>query len=318
MNGRNRHKKYRVKVYQRRGIGTILISVAATLAIVAVTLLIVGNILKAQTDKRHNDIPPDTSDIADTTETTVKKAKALNGRFIDSFASEQTFVSAIDGLKANGIPDASIFLTDTNGELLYDSRVAEQIGRIHRDSVSLAQVASLASERETYLSGVYCTHAFSVEDKLLRAVELSNDAAIVAEALDSGLNEVIIYAPHMTADHVSDMMRLIKSVRDLTQNGFVGIVVNDVIFEHSNASLMIKELSTAADILAMKAFDTDNTSAIEYVSGKISSANKFYLHMYKMRVLLPCTNDPTIENELITIAQKNGINNFQTLKNLDA
>lgn len=309
MNGRNRHKKYRKSVYQRRSIGTVIISVISTLAVVIIALMIIGNILKAQSDNRH------ANDSASPTDTSSPISAAniaeIHGCYIPSISIN---ASELDAMAASGNTQICLPLTDGIGNLLYNSSVANGIGRPYAANASLSDTVTASAERGIYTSGVYYTNAFATESHLLRAVELSKDASLIAEALDMGINEVIIIAPHMCTEHVDEFIQLTENIRALTDKGFIGIAVNDCIFTDENVSVLMDKLNESVDLLAINASDPKEKEFNEYINETINSTNKFYLHMYKMRVLLPYSTDTAVQGEIIATAEKSSITNFQTYK----
>ena len=317
MNGRNRHNKYRRRVYKRHDLSVAAIISVTSVAVLIIALLIVGNLLHAQSKKRNNtdsDTPnSETQQLLPERQPT----KSVNGYpVLLETKDSSTLPDRLDALVAKGIYDVSIPLNTPDGRILYSSEIANKIDvTTGTESVTLETASTYAAERNMYLSGVYYVNAFSIENEMLRSVELSKAAAVIAEALDSGINDVLIVAPQMTQENADEAIRFINGIKNLTAKGSVGLTVPNCIFDLENSlerSDVISYLYENTDFLAMDISKSNAADVNLYVGDRINSA-KLYLHMYKIRVLLPNISDTTALNATITEAEDNGIQNWQIL-----
>ena len=316
MSGRNRHQKYRRGVYKRRSIGTVIITSAVSLAVFLLILIIIGNSLHKKSIAAHSADTSADSDITDTQpQDPIKKrnAKSINGQVCLLRTSDATvFSQRLDALVSAGGTSASIPLNKNDGTLLYSSSIASKLGyTVTADAASLTDASTAAKERGVYLSGIYQFDAFSVEDKLLRSVELSTEAAMIAEILNSGVDEVVLVISSLDPSHKDELIRFIDDIRSLTESGSVGITVPSSILENENVSQIISDLDKGIDFLAMDLSEHGDISPAKYVDERINSDSLIYLHMYKMRLLLPYSADEAVAAEIVTAAQSNGISNWQ-------
>lgn len=319
MNGRNRHNKYRRSVYRRHNLGIIVLISAISLVIIIGVFLIVGNLLHKQSEKRNDEIDTDTSEVTEDLNVTEKsEVKSIKGHSVLLETTDTSFFSdRIDALTEKQIFAASIPLNTEDGSLLFKSSVAEELGYPTSGvKVTLKSAVSTAEQRNVYLSGVFYVNAFSEKDALLRSVELSRSAAIIAEALMAGINDVVIIAPHMTEEHIDEAIRFVQDIKYLTDNGAVGLTVSNNILSLENknrVSEIISMLDSKIDFLAMDLSSDKNDSTVDNIENMINT-EKLYLHMYKMRVLLPFYSTSDDQNSVIAVVENSGISNYQIIQ----
>ena len=317
MNGRVRHKKYRRRAYRRQNIGIIVLISAVALAAVLGTFLIIGNYLhdKSEAQKNGNIIETDTTE--NTTPKTDKRAtRTIKGHpVLLETRDSSTLAERLDALLSKGVCDVSIPLNSKDGKLLYSSPTAKKVGvPTGTESIILEDASAYAKERNMFICGVYYITAFAESDPLIRSVELSKAAAVISEALNAGIDEVVIIAPQMTAEHVNEAIQLAEDIKALTDSGAVGLTVPDSIFlleDTVRRSEIISQLNENIDFLSFDVSTIDNTA--ESI-GETTAKEKLYLHMYKMRVLLPYTANENTQKAFIAAVEENGIENWQILK----
>ena len=318
MNGYNRRRKYRRGAYRRRHIGTVLITVAASVVAFLIILLIVGNILHKKSIARHtadasSDIPP----VSDSAPSTPKRqALQLNGRLCLLRTSDSTvFGDRLDRLLNGGNTHASVPMNDrSSASLLYVSDVGQSIGIGSSSDGDLDKAVQSANDRGMTVSGVYYTSALSIEDPLVRSTELSRAAAIISEILNKGVAEVSVVAPGMSAEHMDEIIEFVSDIHALTESGAVGITVSEEILTSADASALISRLNDGVDYLCVDLSLCKDTEPYEYIDSKINSEFLIYLHMYKMRLLLPYSDNTEAQDTVIAAATDNGINNWQIIK----
>lgn len=318
MNGKNRHNKYRKSIYRRQSIRTGIIISVICLILSFVAFLVIGNLLKTQSDKRHESYTDDT-EMSREDESTNEKVPVRNVLAHPVFLETKeagNFADRLDSLTEKGVFEASIPLNTPNGELLFKSLVADKIGYPPGESnVKLDNAVSSAKSRNVYLSGIFYVNAFNSDDTLVRSVELSRAAALVAEALNAGFDDVILIAPQMTETHVEEAIRFVEDIKSLTDSGAIGLCVSDSILsieDSQQVSQIIDSLNSDIDFLAIDLSDTDLSLGIEAISEAISS-KQHYLLMYKIRVLLPKGETDDILTSIISEAESNGIKNIQII-----
>ena len=312
MNGRNRHNKYRRSIYRRHNIGIIILISVIAFIVLLVSFLIVGNILHRQSEKRNEqNTETEETTLIENTDAVKVDVPSIKGHSVLLETTDTTFISdRLDALTNKQIYAASIPLNTKDGTLLYKSSIAASIGYpAGTANVTLSKAVSTAEQKNIYLSGVFYVNAFSENDPLLRSVELSKDAAIIAEALSEGFGDVVIIAPHMTEEHIDEVIRFVDDIRTLSDGGAIGLTVSDSILEleaPQRTSEIISVLNEKIDFLAI---NLPNREISEMIN-----TNKLYIHMYKMRVLLPFSENTDEQNTFVSAVDENGITNWQIIQ----
>ena len=317
MNGRNRHMQYRRSVYRRRQIRLGLILSVVILAVLLLVFLIVGNLLFG---KQEPDEEPDLQTNPPTTDNTDNKEKtpvaSLRAKAVLLETSDSsTFATRIRRLTDTGAVSASIPLNTADGKLLYRSAVGEKLGYPTNGTPSVRISSALGQiDNAFYLSGVFYLNAFSESDPLLRSVELSKAAAILGEALEQGMDDVLLIAPGMSADQVDELLRFAEDVRTLSPKAVLGLTLSDSILSHDTASALIDKLANGLDFLAMDATQYGTEDPAAYATATVNDSNMMYNRLrYHMRVLLPACADEATRNSVIDAVEKNGVDSWQIL-----
>lgn len=316
MNGRNRHIQYRKSVYRRRKIRTVIITLSIALAVLIVSFFIIGFLLNKQSEKRNSK-----EDSMQTTEINTL-AQKLPLAAVQAYpvlletADSSTFASRLEGLQASGITCASVPLNTADGALLYRSPVAIGLGLqvAQAQSVSIANAVAHAEDIPVSLSGVYYVTAFTEEDDLLRSVRLSHDAAILAEALRDGIDNVLLIVPAMTEANVAEILRLLDQVRVLCAHAVLGVTVPTSVAYSESGAKTIDTLYESADFLALNAFEYGDADPVTYISDTIAeSGMRYYLLRYGMRVLIPAGTEAIPQESLINAVTNGGSQNYQII-----
>ena len=251
MNGHNRRRKYRRSVYRRRNIGTVLISVALSVIAFIIFLLIVGNILHKKSISRHagDGIGEESPPVSDIIQTSQKRPSSqLSGRLCLLRTNDSSvFSERLDALLGEECKHVSVPLNNpSDGSLLYLSEVGTSIGIATSSDGDLDGAVKSAKERGMTVSGIYYLHSLSIENPLVRSAELSRAAAVIAEILGKGVDEVSVVATDMTADHIGELIEFVSDIHSLTERGAIGITVSEDILTSENASaLMSNEITIA-------------------------------------------------------------------------
>ena len=318
MNGKSRHNKYRKSVYRRRNVSAILIIAVICIGVSVTAFLVIGNLLKNQSDKRHESDTQDTEISLDSQSTDDKASikNILAHPVLLETKESGNFASRLDALTEKNVYEASVPLNTPDGALLFKSLVADKIDLPSGEAnVTLENAVSAATTRTVYLSGIFYVNAFKEENALVRAVELSRAAAIVAEALNTGFDDVVLIAPHISETHIEEAIRFTEDIKSLTDNGTIGLCLSDNILSMEDTqqlSQMVDHLNDNVDFLAVNLSDTDISAGVDAISEAIS-AKQHYILMYKMRVILPQGETDDILLSIITEAQNNGIKNIQIM-----
>ncbi|MBQ9783421.1 MAG: hypothetical protein IJW44_02765 [Clostridia bacterium] len=314
MNGRNRHMQYRRSVYRRRRIKLILIVLGAVLVIGLALFLIVGNLLHdrseadraEETDRQATTVAPGTerTPIGDI------QAYPVAAQTTDSTTLRDRLIRLIE---AEGSA-ASIALNQPGGTLLYQSSVAGSLGVASEYTITAEGIGTTARELGIHVSGVYHLTSFASEDALLRSVSLAREAAILAEAAQGGIDDLVLLAPDLSPNQIDELLHLVEDIRRLAPDAVIGLSLPSAVLEADNAAALIDRLYERLDFLALDATHYGEAAPAEHVEATITDSGMlYYLLRYHMRVLLPAVDDTDSQNAMIHAVQKNGLNNWQIL-----
>lgn len=318
MNGRNRRRKYRRIAYRRRSIGTVLITVAVSVVVFLITLLITGNILHKKSIARHagDGVGEEAPPISDILTTSKKRPSSqASGRLCLLRTNDSTvFSDRLDALLESNCKQVSVPLNSrSDGSLLYLSEIGAELNIGASSDGDLDGAVQSAKEREMTVSGVYYLSAFAIEDPLIRSAELSRAASVISEILNKGVDEVSVVAKDMRAEHIGELAEFVSDIHSLTENGAVGIAVSEDILTSENASSHMSKLNDGIDFLCFDLSQYGERSPAEHIDSKINSDYLIYLHMYKMRLLLPHSSDTNAQEAIIGAVSDNGIGNWQII-----
>lgn len=308
MNGRNRHIQYRRSVYRRRSIKTVLLVVGIVLAVVFVAFLVFGNLLHRRSERLpvETDEPRDTQGVAEE----LPSLPSIQAHpILLETAESGNFASRIDALANAGISAASIPLNRADGTLLYASPVAISLNLQSAGDRSVKLADAIASVRSTnvYLSGTFHLTAFAERDDLVRSVRLSEERAILAEALRAGLDDLLLVVPALPDEQAAELSLFLSELRVLAPDTYVGLALTSEALSAENAERRVSELAAEFDFLALDA------TASESALGDLINAHRYELLRYHMRILLPAVSDAEALERVISTVKDNGIYNYQIL-----
>ena len=312
MNGRNRHIQYRNSVYRRRRIRTVLITVGVLLVILVLAFLIIGNILQRKSERRQGETADTTEEQTLPTAPTEKTPKQIGAYSVPLEAEgEESFADRVAAL-TDSKAALSIPLTDKAGALLYASPIAQQLGLQSADAHTVTVDAALQSVSGRYCSGVFYLSALSEENSLLRSVKLSQSAAILAEAAQAGLSEVVLIVPNMSAAQIDEVLHFAQEVRHLASKLSIGLAVSPSIRTAENSAQLLDRLYRELDLLAIEAVSGEGDAVAQTEALITDPGMRYNLLRYHMRLLFP-TADAETQSALIAAAKKEGFANWQFL-----
>ena len=321
MNGYSRHTKYRAGIYRKRQIKTVLLTAVAVLALVLVALLILGSIL---IKRANTEAPPsrEETETASEEKTDLPSPPSLRAMpiLLETTGSD-TLVSRLNSLISSGYTAASIPLNRGDGALLYHSALTTslELTVAGEYSVTIESAVNRATEKGIYLSGTYFLNEMAGEDDLVRSVALAKSAAVVAEALRAGIDEVLLILPSLTHDQIPLLLQFADSVRALSSEGSLGCALPPSLLTEENGGESIAALSEKYQLLALDLTHSDINTPTEYVEATMASSGVlFYLLRYEMRVLLPEVIEDTDMAALITLVESNWTKNWQILSSVTA
>lgn len=316
MNGANRPRKrvsYKKRAYRRRKIKYIIVISLIVILALFVVFLVVGSILDrkvestlASIDELNGESKPsqDTSD----TPHGVPESVYVEATYLSAQGS--TLDARLSAIKANGSKAACFALDGKDGELLYLSPTAQKLGYQSADTELWHLENAIAKFDENGLHSVGITYCSELDDDndLKRSAAIGYHAALIAEALRAGVDEVLIIAPSNAPERLSELIRLADEVHRLVPDGKVGISLSYPLPEYPNATeefsdKLLTELWGSFDFFALDVCsDGAEVSVTETRLGELL----YYILRYNMRILIPSGNTALAE-----ACEQRGFDNVQ-------
>lgn len=314
MNTRNRQISYRRKRQTKRTVATVLIVLGIVLALLFVAFVIIGNRML----KRAESTPPTEPNETKEEPSVEYAAPAAIGAYpvLAETTDSSTFYSRMLAAKEKGATAISLPMTDAQGRLLYKSAVATTLS-LQIDSpyrVSAASLVEQARSNGLYLSGIYLLRCFEQEDELLRSVSFAQHAAVLAEALRAGMDDVLLIVPSMTVEQRGELLRFVEQLRALAPDAVVGLALPESILSHAQVDDLLAELDAQLNYLAFDVTRYGENDPAAFVDAQVhSSQNQYRFLYYNMRLLLPDGADDAQQTLIVEAAKSNGVKSWQIL-----
>ncbi len=313
MNRQKGHIKYRKSVYKKNRIKLVVLSAVITLVLVSLIFLIIGNVLG---NKVENGSETDTTDLNSETVSAHKDIASIYAYPVPLDMSGSTLQGRISSARANGYKAASFYLDDKDGSLWYSSPTAQSLGKQQSNTElrTLQSIVSIFSDSEFYTVGVTHIADFEREDDLERSAAIGYYAALIAEALRSGIDEVLVYVGEIPLEQYTELVRLCQEVRRLCPDkGAIGISLPPSFFTQQQPELIFDLLWQEYDYVAIDLTSpTNEMSLSEYADKSLVGNTLYYLLRYNIRVLLPNTDTASLSEAEAAVHGK-GSQNIQIL-----
>lgn len=312
MGGRGVSVRYRNTSYTKKRVKVIVTISAISLAVIAITLLIVGNVLRANSDQKHEQPLKNENDAVVEAGSDVPSVNGYAMSLSNVNSGETTLNSYMSYARNLGGTAVSFAARDPLGKELYASSLAVSMGnQTGSGRVTLRDIDNRAGSLRTS-AGVNVS-AFGEKDAIYRSVLLSYDAGICAELYSGGVDDVFIRITEgkIDSDNIESLLNFADSVKNIDSSAVIGIALTNEFFTLVDADTLIDRLSDKYDFLLLDLTVGLGTGddATEYVRASVDTA-QLYVMMYGMRVLLPAGDDVTVEGMVAALRAKS-INNWQ-------
>ena len=272
-----------------------------------------GNLLnrRNQANAEATSPPVESTEPTEPTRTPIREVRAYPVAIETTDA--ESFSDRLSALTAAGRTEASIPLNTRDGRLLYRSELGERLGFVTdgERSVTLTDALPAAKESGVYLSGVYYLTVFSETDELLRSVALSRSAALLAEGLRAGLDDVLLIVPEFQDAYTAELLRFVDELHALAPDSAIGLALSAEQFAADNSS-QISALYDGVDYLALDAVTPDGTDPLAALSAAVTNPNiRYHLLHYHARILIPSAADETELASRIAIPEAEKFYNWQ-------
>ena len=328
MNGANRpvnRSSFRRRAYRRRKIKYILLISALVLSALFVIFLVVGNIL----DRKVSSVVAGLDDLdkngKGSSQVSEPHAPPESLRVASTQLSKDgsTLESRLSALVSDGFRAVSFELDTKGGDLLYSSPTAQKLGyqSAQNELRRLDSAMSKFEERSLYSVGITYVSLLDSSDDLSRTAAIGYYGAIIAEALRSGVDEILILPTDVNADSAAEFIRLADEVHRLVPDGKIGLGLSYPLPEYPSEALateekkfsdkLLSELWSSFDFFALDIFASDGTTPlIEEAEARIGEL-LYYALRYNMRVLIP--DDDTVSDAIFDLCKQRGLTNVQYL-----
>ncbi len=306
MNTQNRHMQYRRSVYRKKRIKLILTIAAVSAVVIALLLVIIGNALG---DKVENRKESDTD--ADVSDTVAQRREVKDVRASGVALNEEgSMLSSRFASVARSYDDACFYLDTADGKLLYVSSVASELGKQINgasDMRTASSIADLARSRELYTIGIMHVTDMNDDSPLIRSAVSGYYAARAAEALQGGIDDVMIYADALDDEIYQELILMAEQIHRLSDDGVVGLSLPLSVFTDSDSAALIDKLWYAFDYLAADLTDGDGKEADAATRvGEELSGMLYHLLRYNVRVLVPAASDAAEAEAIASAAEQSG------------
>ena len=309
---RNRHVQYRRSIYRKRRIRTIVITVIVSIALLVALFLIIGNVFF---DKTNEESPRNKHKETETVLPSLpaESVRQINGACVSLEGSLKSVSSAISSCAQSGAKEISVRLNSSDGKLVHHSDIASRLGYsiLGNGTISVSAIVQEADEYSLYVSGIYYVSSFAEDDELARSVKVAELATVISESLRAGLDEVILLAPDITAEQCSEIGHLISEIRAFVPEAVIGFALPDAIVGSADAEL-IDSLAMSTSFIALDLTRKKDSDPIAFAEERTGSM-QYYLLRYKMRVLIPLSENTDTKAALIEAVESKGIHNWQTV-----
>lgn len=152
----------------------------------------------------------------------------------------------------SGISHLCAPLRAQDGTLLFDSRVCKHTEWDENGSADLA-----INVWELHKNGLYlCTYmpveGFATEDAVLRELTLSYEASLIAEAAESGVDEIFLTGIEPTQANIASVVQYLRRVKGLAGDTAIGVLVSpQVLLAAEHDVYLAAQLMEVCDFLVL-------------------------------------------------------------------
>ncbi len=316
MNRSRGRVSYRRRTYRKNRIKLILGVVAIVLATVFIALVIAGNVIG---DKVENNVVKRNPKKDQTEALPHSEVKRVLAYPVPIYVEGSSLLATrIKNASDEGYSDACFFLDDAGGALSYNSKVAISLGKHESksDMPSLEKATSAFKDKDMYSIGMTHLSEFRSDDDLTRSAAIGYYSALLAEALRSGVDDVMLFVGEIPTERYGELCELAKDVHRLCPDGKIGLALPvTVLSDQGNAELLDGLWDCfdylAADLTHLEA--TEGQSIADATDATLGSM-LYYLLRYDMRVLIPYVNDTEQLTQIIEAVKQSGTENIQIIQ----
>ena len=312
MNNRPRYKRRRRKKQAK----TIIIISLCVILVLFVIFMVTGLILA----EKASDNDPNSNDIQTEEDSNQpsQTLKSINAYPLALLEDGSTFVSRISNL-----PDEAravcVSLNTPKGMLLFRSTISSHFPTLEAkgDASQLSKSTNTLKNDELYSTALlYMENFFESNSELINNVYSSIWGAIACEAIEDGINDVLLIPSDAYSD-AEKLCALANQIHLTNEDATIGLAIPDEILNDDDSENLINVLAGAFDYLAIDATNVitdDEKSAAEQID---SFVGKYWVQIkyHNMRVILPKGVNAEEQNSFIEAITSYNIKNWQISPN---
>ena len=151
-----------------------------------------------------------------------------------------------------GITHLCAPLRTVDGALAFDSAVCERAGWEQSGSVDLAENVNNLHHNDLYLCAYMPIDGFAEQDRAMRELMLSYEAALIAEVAAAGVDEIFLCGLSPTQANIADVTAYLQRVKALSGDCAIGVLITpDVLLATRNDVYTAAQLLTVCDFLVL-------------------------------------------------------------------
>jgi len=307
--------RYRRRVYRKRKIKIIVITSLCVVAVLAILFVIIGNMLGDKVEARHDIGSSKKNTAAEVSHATVKDVSAYP---IPLAADGSTLDKRVANAVKNGYTDICFDIYSDDGSLLYASPAAQALGKQATDVSGLRNLETIVGifqANNVYSIAVVDAPELEDQNDLIRSAAIGHYAAISAELLRAGVNEVLIAIGEIPVAQYGELITLASEIHRLSPDkGYVGISLPAGVLSSADNDALVASLWTAFDYLAVDLFSgvTPESDIVSDVGTKLGGM-LYHLLRYNVRALLPNTADDALSAAVKELAISEGVKSIQVM-----
>lgn len=310
--------RQRFKRFSRRAAGNanttrtwaIVLSVAAFLILCLVISVVVGLLLGGRADRyAEEQKPPAVYEkySYDDGEKTVRSVEAYHfvmGADADNYAAQD-------------IADFSFALRHADGSFDYATEIGDTLGiDAAKSDITLDQRVDEIHNAGGYACGYFYVSSLSCDDEKVRDVLISYELALIAEAAEYGVDDILLVGIDVTEDNVADVEKFVARAADAANGAALGVALSEDVFLMSKDEVYLAgRIRANCDYVALdlremvygsEETETDRDGeSVSVLEGTVERMD-YYIRSYPARLIFSAENSKLYREAMVL-----GIVDFQ-------
>ncbi len=208
------------------------------------------------------------------------------------------------GFIQKGYTELSLSL-GTAESVTFDSDVAKSMLGVTCGDIKLEDYSSLIHKYEGRACAYFVSSAFECEDENLRRVKKAYEIALLCEAAEGGIDDILILGINVTEENSNEIAKYLSELNAAVGDCSVGISINTgTLLLTENEVYIAAKLKSACDFVALDLRHLDFSDAEGSGSGaptnlaQYLSELKYYLSSYSLRLVFSNANEKFFDEAL--------------------